>query len=374
VPDRTVHTAGPGALGRRGLLRFGAGLPLLALGLGSRTPAAAQDVKTIRIGSGPTGGTDFLFAGLVANAISNPPGTRECERGGNCGVPGLIAVAQTTQGATENLRAVARGDLDLGLTQADVASWTFAGTGAYAGESPLTNVRVIARLYPSTIHLVVRANAQIQSVTDLRGKKVGIGPEGSAAAATAKHLLSVFGVRWNQVQFRPLSFTAITDALATDAIDALFMIGGAPVLQLADLARRTPIRVVPLSGPIATKIAQVLPYYSLGVIPEGTYGTHPATPTLEVGTVLVARDTMDDELAFGIARAIWHERNEALFQNGHPSGKLMNKLGAALGVAVPLHPGAVRYYLAAGVPIPAENMPQAMTPARAPTPPSGRSS
>ena len=73
---------------------------------------------------------------------------------------------------------------------------------------------------------------------------------------------------------------------------------------------------------------------------------------------------MDDELAFGIARAIWHERNVALFQNGHPCGKLMVRAGAALGVAVPIHPGAIRYYASNAIPLP--DTAQAPPPTRAP--------
>lgn len=345
--------------GRRRLL---AGA-VATLAAGWAAGAAGQDTRVIRIGTGPTGATEFLFGGLVANAISNPPGSRDCDRGGNCGVPGLIAVAQTTGGAVENLRAVARGDIELGLAQADAASWVFAGAPILSELPATPNLRVIARLYPATIHLVVRAASPIKTVADLRGRKVGIGLEGSAQAATAKQLLSAYGVHWNQVQFKPLAFTAMTEAVAGSAVDALFLVSAAPVLALEDLARKTPIRVVPITGPVAAKLAEVLPYYSLGVVPTGVYGAAADVPTIDVGTVLVARDTMDDDLAFGIARAIWHERNVALFQNGHPAGKLMSREEAGRGFTLPLHPGAARYYLARAVPVGPEAAPTSIRPA-----------
>ncbi|TAL01860.1 MAG: TAXI family TRAP transporter solute-binding subunit [Rhodospirillaceae bacterium] len=340
---------------RRRMLTLALSMALIPAAIAGR--AAAQDTKVIRIGSGPTGGTDFLFGGLVANAISNPPGSRECDRGGNCGVPGLIAVAQTTAGAVSNLQAVDHGDLEMGLSQADVVTWAYSATGAFSGRAPLSHLRVIAHLYPANIHLVTRAGSTIAGVTDLRGKKVGVGERESATAATAKLVLSAYGVHWDTVRLRYLSFTAFADALATGQIDAMFVIGGAPVLALEDLARRTPIRVVPISGPVAAKLADVLPFYSLGVVPAGTYGAAADVPTLDVGSVLVARDTMDDDLAYGIARAIWHERNIALFQNGHPSGKLMDRTQATTGVGVPVHPGAARFYLAQGSDTPAGSQP-----------------
>jgi TRAP transporter TAXI family solute receptor len=310
---------------------------------------AQEATKVIRIGSGPTGGTDFLFGGLVGNAISNPPGSRECEKGGNCGVPGLIAVAQTTAGAVANLQGVARGDFEMGLSQADVATWAYAGTGPFAGKEPLSHLRVIARLFPATIHLVTRADSKIKDIAGLKGKRVGIGAEGSATAATAKLVLSAFDVHWNTVRLKYLDFTAISEALAAGEIDAMFMIGGVPILALQDLARRVPIRILPIDGPVAEKIASVLPFYSLGVVPAGTYGSTADVPSLDVGAVLVARDSMDDGLAFGIAQAIWHERNQALFQNGHPSGKLMDRAQAALGSGMPLHQGAARFYYSQGI-------------------------
>jgi TRAP transporter TAXI family solute receptor len=354
-------------LSRPLLLLLALGLVVVSMGLAaallpSTGSAFAQDnkltpdTKVIRIGSGPTGGTDFLFGGLVANAISNPPGSRECEKGGNCGVPGLIAVAQTTSGGVANLQAVAKGDVEMGLASADVATWAFQGKGAFAGQTPLSHLRVIARLYPSAIHVVVRADSKITSVTGLKGKRIGIGEQGSATAATARYVLGAYGVKASNARFRYLNFTAFAEALAAEKVDALVVIGGAPVLALEDLARRTPIRLIPLSGDQATKLTKQ-PFYTLAVVPAGTYGITQDIPTLAVGSVLVARDTMDETLAFGIARAIWHERNVALFQNGHPAGKLMDRKNAAYGVEVPIHAGAARFYLSQAISVPADSQP-----------------
>ncbi len=309
------------------------------------TLAFAQNTKVVRIGAGPTGATDFPFGGLVANAISNPPGTRDCDRGGNCGVPGLIAVAQTTLDPVENLRAISRGDMEMGLSQADVTAWAYRGTAAFQGQPPLENLRVLARLYPENIHLVTRKDSSITSVNDLRGKVVAMGAKDSGTEATAKLVLSAYGVKWNTVRMRSLALTEVTEALAEERIDAFFMVSGAPVLSIEDLAARVPISLVPLNGPIAEKLAQIFPYYTLGSIPAGTYGDHPTIETLDVGSVLVARDTMDSELAYGIVRAIWHERNVSLFRAGHPRGKLMDDSLAARDIGVPVLRGADRYYI-----------------------------
>ncbi len=330
--------------------------------------AAAQETSTrvMRIGAGPTGTTEFPFGGLVANAISNPPGSRDCDKGGNCGVPGLIAVAQTTPDVAENLRAIARGDLEMALSQGDIAAWAYQGTAAYAEEPPMTNLRILARLYPETIHLVVRKDSTITDVAGLKGKKVAMGPENSGTATTAKLILSAYAVKWPSVQMKYIAFTAMPEAFAKGEVDAAFIVSGAPTLAVEEIAARTPIRIVPISGPTAEKLAQIFPYYSRGTIPAGAYDGQPAVETLDVSSVLVSRDTMDPELAYGIARAIWHERNIPLFQAGHPRGKLMDRARAASYMGVPIQTGADRYYVQNGLMDPAAVVPPPAKPAAKP--------
>ena len=342
-------------------------LGTLGVSVALETPLQAQDMKVVRIGAGPTAATDFPFGGLIANAISNPPGSRECERGGSCGVPGLIAVAQTTIDPAENLRAVSRGDLELALSQADTLSWAYAGTSAFQGQEPLRNLRMIARLYPSNVHLVVKKGSPIKSVTDLKGKKVAMGGEASATSATARLILSAYGVRWDSLQMRYYDFAAVTGAFEKGEVDAFFMVSGAPVLALEDLAGRIPIAFVPIDGPIAEKLPKIFPYYSQGVIPAKTYGDHSAVPTLEVGVVLVGRETLSPDLAYGIVRAIWHDRTRPLFQKGHPRGQLMDRLLAARDMSVPIQRGADKYYLESGLMEPRSENPAA-APGKPPVP------
>ena len=198
----------------------------------------------------------------------------------------------------------------------------------------------------------------LQIAHPVQGRRIGIVADEAAGEATARLALAAFGV--HDVRSQRLPFVGLADVFAGHGVDAVALVGGAPVLALEDLARLTPIRVLPLSGPALAKAIDANRFYTPGIIPAGTYGIAADVPTLDVGAVLVARDTMDDDLAFRIAKAIWHERNVALFQDGHPRGKLMNKRLAASGMALPLHPGAARYYLGEGIEVPA-NMPVAST-------------
>src|ERR1700693_899330 len=104
--SRNENVSRSGRVARRSLLAGLLGLPLLP----SRTAwAAADDIRFLRIGTAATTGAYFQIGGMLANAISKPPGSRDCDRGGSCGVAGLVAVAQATQGSVENVQAVGSG-------------------------------------------------------------------------------------------------------------------------------------------------------------------------------------------------------------------------------------------------------------------------
>src|SRR5215472_11882494 len=113
---------------RRGVLR--AVISLVATSAGASL-ARADAPYFFRIGTAGTAGTYFQLGGIMASAISSPPGSPNCQRGGPCGVPGLIAVAQATQGSVENVTLIGKGQLESALAQADVASWAYSGTGIF---------------------------------------------------------------------------------------------------------------------------------------------------------------------------------------------------------------------------------------------------
>lgn len=311
--------------------------------------AAAQELKVIRIGTGSTAGTYFPIGGLIGNAISNPPGSRPCDRGGSCGVPGLIAVAQSTGGSLENIRSVVSGTMEMGLSQSDVAYWSFFGTGSFEGKQPQQNLRALANLFPENIHVIARAGAGIETLADLKGKRVSVGGPQSGSQVDARLILSAFGLKFESMTLLELELEASADALVDGEIDGFFLVSGAPALAIQDLAEQVELTFVPIEGPIADKLTKIFPFFSLGTIPDGVYGNNPPVNTLDVGAILVARDDMDDDLAYGITNAIWHPNTAPLLANGHPRARFMSLSRAVKGIGLKLHPGAAKYYVEQGI-------------------------
>jgi TRAP transporter TAXI family solute receptor len=298
-------------------------------------------LRFIQIGTGPIGGTYFPLGGLIANAISNPPGSQPCERGGSCGVPGVIAVAQSTTGSASNIIAVAQGREDFALAQADLAYWAYSGQGPYAKQGALSDLRAVAMLFQEKIHLVVRKDAGIASITDLKGKRVSLGEDGSGTLIDATLILKGYGLKPSEMTIRPMAPGLAVDELQRGALDAFFFVAGPPVAALGGLARDKELMLLPLDGPVAASLVKEHPFLTRSVIAAGTYPGVPETPTFGVGAVLICSSTTSAELVEGVTRALLHR--------GHPAGTQITPATAAVSLGLPLHDGAVAYYRKAGL-------------------------
>jgi uncharacterized protein len=349
--SRSDEASRTGSIARRGILGALLGLSLLAVG----RARAADDIRFFRIGTAATTGTYFQIGGMLANAISKPPGSRDCDRGGSCGVPGLVAVAQATQGSVENVQSVGGARLESALAQSDVALWAYAGTGLFKGKPPIKSLRVIASLFPESVHVVVRADGPIRGIKDLKGKRTGLGEKESGTLVDARLILEAAGIAEKDVQgdYRSLSLAAA--ALARDELDAFFLFGGYPVPAIAELAATTPTRLVPLAGEIGDRLTHKYSFFTADTIPGGTYaGIDEATSTISTRALWIVSADVPDELVYGITQALWHDGNRRLLDQGHPMGQKIRLATALQGLVLPLHSGAERFYREAGLSIPEE--------------------
>ena len=324
---------------------------VLAAALSVAWPAAppAQEIRFFRIGTGDTSGTLFAVGSAIASAISNPPGSRPCDRGGSCGVPNLVAVAQSTDGAIENVEAIAAGLMESALVRADVAYWAYYGTGPFATQEPLNNLRAIANLYPAVVHIVARDGQGISTVSDLAGKRVSLGPKASGTPVNAQAILAAYGLLVDDIEASYLETSLAADRLRAGEIDAFFAIGGLPVEAVEDLARRTKVMLVPVEAAPRDEITSFSPFLAEAEIPADTYSRLAFAPAVAVGTQFVVSAKADVELVYEITKSLWHERTRELLQTSHPQARQIAREHALERLAIPLHPGAQRYYREQGI-------------------------
>jgi uncharacterized protein len=318
--------------------------------LGAAGTAFAQEPQFFRIGTGGTAGTYYPIGGLIANAISNPPGSRPCEEGGSCGAPGLIATALASNGSVANVNGIAGGTLESGFAQSDVVTWAQTGTGIWEGQPAVEKLRMIANLYPESIHLVASAGSGIDSVADLAGKQVSLDEPGSGTLVDARIILGAYGLSEDDVEAAFLKPDQAAERMRDGAMDAFFFVGGFPAGAIAELASQHDITLVPIAGEEATGIVEEYPFFAEHVVPGGTYeGVADDVATLSVGAQWVTSADQPDDLIYEITKALWNDNTRALLDNGHAKGKSITSDTALDGVGIPLHPGAERYYKEAGL-------------------------
>ncbi|MGH6932125.1 MAG: TAXI family TRAP transporter solute-binding subunit [Dongiaceae bacterium] len=309
-----------------------------------RNAAGQQDSFFFRIGTGTTSGNYFLIGGVIANAISNPPGSRPCDSGGSCGVPGLIAIALTTQGSVENIDLLATQALESALCQADVAYWAYSGTGMYKDKPPFDKLRAVANLYQESLQIVVRADSAISSIADLKGKRVSLGERGAGTRTTATLVLNTFGIKEKQVKVEQMPISVATGRLGAGTIDALFVVGGTPIPAIVALASGTALRFLPVDGEKAEALRNQYPFLTVDLLPAGIYPDGALIITVGVGTYWLVSADLGAELVYGITKALWHPSTRKLLDEGSPIGRKIRMVTALLGLPIPLHDGAAKFY------------------------------
>jgi len=311
--------------------------------------AYSADLSFFTIGTGGTAYTYYPVGGMIANAISKPPGSRECGKGGSCGVEGLIASAVSSRGSVDNVNAILSGLRNSGFAQSDVAYWAYTGTGTMEGKEPAKDLRTIAALFEEHIHLVTLKKSKIKSVKDLKGKKVSLDEPGSGTYVDALLILEANGLSEKDLQAEALKGNAATDALRNGKVDAIFVVAGYPTGALVELASSVDIKLIPIDGAGAKKLTDKYGFFSQSAIPEGTYENVKATNTVDVGAQWFTSAKEDDELIYNITKALWNKESRKLMDVGHSKGKTITPETALAGVGVPLHPGAERFYKEAGL-------------------------
>lgn len=325
---------------------------ILVIGGPAITPEEEAQAQFFQISTASPGGTYFPVGRTLASIISQPPGSEPCRQGGRCGVPGLIAVAKASPGSVANVRNVNSGRVDSALVQADVAAWAFNGERMFDGEGYASNLRAIASLYPEAVQLVASRTAGIASVTDLRGKRVSVGRLDSGTRVDALLILKAYGLEESDIILVEVDSLEASDMILRGALDAFFLLAGAPSLAVADLVGRGDVTLVPIDGPQAEHLAKDNSFFVPYLIAEGIYPGVPETATLSVRALWITHAAVSAKLVRRITEALWSRSNRDTLDKGHPKALEIRLETALDGIPIPLHRGARDAYRELGVALP----------------------
>jgi TRAP transporter TAXI family solute receptor len=284
-----------------------------------------QAITRIRMSTGLPTGTFGPFSEALAKGYSEL-------------APELRIELVDTPGSVRNLEALETGAVDLGLAQSGIAYMAYNGRLPEA-DRPLRNIRGMAVLNSSTVHLLVRPGLRASSIDELNGLRVGVGILGTGNAVTSELLLSPYASRAPRTVGVVVGQTA--DALLTGRIDAAFTISGIPHDEVGR-ATRGGARLVPVNGPTIDRLRSAYPFFRSTIIPAATYANQPeAVQTLSIDVVLLTRTDLDAGLVRRLTAGLFEMLPRLSAQLDFFHGMDPERAPAT---PVPLHPGATLYY------------------------------
>jgi hypothetical protein len=302
-------------------------------------PASAQQQATLSIGTGGTGGVYYPLGGGLANILSK-------------NVPGLQATAEVTGGSVDNLKLIGAGKSEIGFTMSDAALEALEGQDKFkSGKVP---VRALAVLYPNRMHVVTVEGSGVNTMADLKGKRVSTGSPGSATEVMAFRLIEAAGLdKDKDLRRERLGVAESVNAIKDRKIDAFFWVGGVPTAAVTDLAA-TPgmkLKLIDHADAVEKMNAKYGPLYSASTIPASTYaGLEKDNKNINVWNLLVTNDKMSDEMAYTVVKTMFEKKPELVaVHKDADSLDLSNQRKE--NSSVPFHPGAVRYFKEKGVAI-----------------------
>jgi hypothetical protein len=302
------------------------------LGIGLTLTASAQENKLI-LATGGTAGTYYPFGGAMAKIW-------------NSKIPGMNVTAQSTGASAENVRLINKKEVELALVQSDTIDFAYNAKEAF--KEPLTKMAAMAVLYPEVIQIVVRGDSKINSFTDLKGLKIGVGAPGSGTEANFRQLLDIYGMKKEDVRPQYLSFSESAEQFKDKHIDAFIVTAGVPNAAIMDVAVMQNIRILSIPDKTASQLTKKYPFLSPVVIPANTYKNQSAeVKTVAVAAVLIASSELKEDVVYQLTKALFDNQPELAAT--HAKGKELNLKTAVKGVSIPFHPGAKKYYKEKGV-------------------------
>jgi TRAP transporter TAXI family solute receptor len=299
--------------------------------------AVAAQAQNISIATGGTGGVYYPLGGGMAAMLSKY-------------VPGIQATAEVTGGSVANLQLIGTGKPYLGMTMADATLDAYKGEDKFKGKP--VPVRTLLIMYPNRMHVVTIDGTGINSLKDLKGKRVSTGSGGSATEVMGFRVIEAAGLDKDRDMKRErLGVAESVDALKDRKIDAFFWVGGLPTAGVTDLANTPGVKIKLLDH------ADVVPamnkkygnLYVKDVIGKDVYrGMDKDNHIATVNNLLVANENMDAKTAYDIIKAVFDHKDDLVRTHKEAENiKLENQKKDAS--PVPWHPGAVKYFAEKGI-------------------------
>ena len=312
----------------------------------SQTELLEKQLYFLRIYAGDASEAPYQIAGSLSTSISRPPNSSPCSESGICGVPGLIAVAQSTDGARENIELLQQNPQDSILLPLDLAYFAYLGIKRFKDNQPMQSLRILSPLQPNILQIIVLKDSSIQSLRDLKGKHIAIGQAQSSTELISALLLKSVSIERDDYVSYNLNDGQALHRLENNEIDALFVFGPMPSRLIYEFSQSNPLRLLSIEPDSLARLRSLYPYLNLHETQSHGYGGVQASiNTLAMELVWLVNDTMSNDLAKALTQALWSNRLDntipflAQNQLHLPTAQSIKQIKI-----IPFHAGALQYF------------------------------
>ena len=314
-------------------------LTAAAVALAAAGGMAQAEQTFITIGTGGVTGVYYPTGGAICRLVNKD----RKEHGVRCSV-------ESTGGSVYNTRTIREGELDFGVVQSDVQSAAMEGVRAFENDEPYGDLRAVFSVHPEPMHVMVRADAGINSVGDMKGKRVNIGNPGSGTRVLAGVLMDAAGVSPDDFALAAeLKSSEQSAALCDGKLDAAIWAAGLPNGSTMEATSTCDIKLLDLTTSGTDKVLAENAAYAAATIPGGLYpGNDGDVASWGPKATFVTDANTPDEVVYVLVKAVFENFDD--FKKLHPAfGRLTKEQMVKDGLSAPLHPGAAKYYKEAGL-------------------------
>lgn len=300
-------------------------------------PADAAKRRFVSIAAGWVTGAYFPMAGALSRIAWK-----------HLKADGIKVTAESSGASVANAKLIGAGDTDFAIMQNDIAYYAHNGV-APIFKKAIPGLLGVCTLFPEHVQIIARRDSGISTVADLKGKKVAVGPVGSGTIENAKQILWAWGLDFNALgKAEQLKASQAADYIKDGRLDAAFFTVAVGASVIVDTAVMVDMNVVAIEGPNVDKLIGKYPFYAKQVIPAGTYkGNDADVNSVSVMAMLGVRSDLEADIVYALLKAMYSDLDQ--LKKAHAKFKTIDAKTGLVGMSVPLHPGAEKYFKEIGV-------------------------
>jgi len=291
-------------------------------------------ISHLLVGTGSVQGAYFPIGGVICRLVNRHKHLHK-----------IRCSLESTSGSIANLRDLEQQKFDLVFAQSDWQYHAYNGSSTFEKDGPNKNLRAVFALEADPLALLVPQDSEVNSFDDLADKRVSFGYTRSLQHRIINDFLAV--KKWTSKNFkeiRPMSDERQVRQICDGQLDAILLLSSSLSDRLRNLSDDCKLRMLPIEGDEVKQVIAQKPYYRTAKVLRGMFiESEQEILSFGLGATAVADESTSPKAIYHIVKEVAENFND--FKSLHPTLAALDKRELSnAGIAIPLHPGAVRYY------------------------------